>query len=304
MPDRIICVGDINMDILIEVSHPPRTGETINAYRVSFISGGKGYNQALAAKRLGGNVIFACKIGDDAFGNALKQTLEEENLETNMVISKGSLSGMAIVMVDKDAQNYITVNPGSNYELDEKELHLDLKKSDIVLSQSAIPLTTVESVFKTAKKAGATTILNTSRVDIEIKKLFGFADYIIMNEVEAAGIAGDVGMSSDKETLLRQIKKLRANKAQTIIITLGPKGLVCSKGSEYMEIPGIKVKAVDTSGAGDCFLGAFSVALSEGKPLREALIFANAAAAVSVQRKGTSTSFPNRKDVMKLMSGN
>jgi ribokinase len=301
MKRRVIVVGSINMDIVVGAEKLPAPGETVMGHQVRFIPGGKGSNQAVAARRLGAKVDLFCKVGNDAFGEMLARFLKKEGLRTDFIAeSKKTHSGMAIVGLDKKGENAIVVIPGSNYELSRSEVKsIPINPTDIVVSQFEVPKETVKSLLQKARKRGALTILNPSPIVGESKELTKLADYLIINETEAAALSGGAA-PKDWSNALKQAKAIRTNRKQTIIITLGSKGLICLADKAY-RLNGLKVRAVDTTGAGDCFVGAFATALSEGMKLNDALNFANHAAALSVQNLGATTSFPGRRLVEKSM---
>ncbi len=294
---RIIVAGSINMDVVSRMERMPKAGETIFGDELHFIPGGKGANQAVAASRLNGRVSFLGRVGEDDFGRLLYNFLKRENIDVSAIRhTKDVPTGTAIIWVNRNAQNSIVVIPGSNGKVSEKDIEaLGISQADIVLSQFEIPLDTVFALFKRAKGAGATTILNPAPAIKCPEELLKLTDYLIVNEHEAAFFAG--GETTDKlEEIADYSNKIKKNKDQVIIITLGANGVFCN-AAEQIRVEGIRVKAIDTTAAGDCFAGAFAVALSEQKSLRDALNFANKAASISVQKLGASSSLPTRKEV-------
>lgn len=290
------------MDIVSRVKRHPRHGETIKSKNFSYIPGGKGANQAIAAHRLGGNILMLGKVGQDAFGQKLLQFFKKENINTtNIRIDTKTTTGAAFVAVNNKSENIIYVSSGANNTLSPTDTkRIRLKKQDIVSATLEIPIETTEQLFKRAKKTGAATILNAAPASLAAKKLFPFVDYLIVNETELA-IFARTKIPTTKHEAIHSMKKLREH-THNIIATLGNKGLIALIGKEIIILKGHKVKAIDTTAAGDCFVGAFATALQDGKTIRQALAFANGAAAVSVQRLGASSSLPTKKEVEKFLS--
>lgn len=297
---KIIVAGSINMDVVAQTEHLPRAGETIFGRDLHYIPGGKGSNQAVAAGRLSDNVYLAAKLGHDAFGDSLKNFLEQESLHLDYLqFSETAPTGVALIVVDDRSENHIVVISGSNYELNEADVSaIDITPADILVSVFEIPQETILALFKRAKAKGAKTILNPAPAKQFMDGLQELVDYLIVNETELAFFAGTT-VSEEFDTLKHQAKQLRSHDEQVIIVTLGAKGLIALRGNELIHIEGQAVKAIDTTGAGDCFVGAFSVALSAGQALEKALHFANLAASLSVQKLGASSSMPYRADMGK-----
>ena len=297
--NKVIVAGSINMDIVVQTERHPKPGETIRGSGVHFIPGGKGANQAVAASRLGGDVSFLAKTGQDSFGEILRAFLSGERLDIRGVTtSETAPTGTALITVDKHSENAIVVVPGSNAEMSAKDLSsIRLDGSEVIVSQFEIPQDVVFELFKMARAVGATTILNPAPALPCSNDLFMLVDYLVVNETEAAFFTEAESTPEDFDSAIAQANRLRTDAEQVVVVTLGAKGAVLLRGNEKIRIPGHKVRAVDTTGAGDCFVGALAVALAEDKTLSDALQFANAAAAVSVQRLGASASLPIRDDV-------
>lgn len=296
---KIIVAGSINMDIVAQVQAHPKPGETIFGHDLHYIPGGKGSNQAVAASRLSNNVYLVGKLGRDAFGSALTEFYGNEALKLDYLsYSEEHPTGIALITVDAQSENSIIVISGSNFQVSENDVDaVPLNADDVAVSVFEIPQTTIKHLFKRAKAVGAKTVLNPAPATRAIDGLLEMVDYLIVNETELAFYAGQDDVSDDIATLIQQAQALRHHDAQTIIVTLGAKGMLCITADDAMHIEGIAVKAIDTTGAGDCFTGAFAVAISEGKTLQDALKFANKAASISVQRLGASTSMPTRDEV-------
>lgn len=296
---KIIVAGSINMDVVTRAERHPKPGETIFGSDLHFIPGGKGSNQAVAAGRLSEQVHLVGKLGRDAFGSSLETFLQGEGLNLDhLLFDAEAPSGTAIIVVDDHSENTIVVVSGSNYALTEVDVEqIDISAEDIVVSVFEIPQETIRALFKKAAAVGATTILNPAPAVDFIPELQATVSYLVLNETELAFFAGADSAPDDPEMLKNLALQLRAHDEQTIIITLGAKGVLAVKGDEVVHIEGRSVDAVDTTGAGDCFVGALSVALFEQQPLEQALRFANTAASLSVQKLGASASMPYRADV-------
>jgi ribokinase len=301
---KIIVVGSINMDVVTLTTHHPRPGETVFGSDVKFIPGGKGSNQAVAASRLTDGVTLVGKLGKDAFGTALHQFLQTENLNLDhLSFSETAPTGTAIIAVDENSENTIIVVSGSNFEVSTTDAEsVQIEAGDIVVSVFEVPQETIKAIFQKAKSAGATTVLNPAPAALFIDGLHELCDYLIVNETELAFFAGTDTVSEDMDIIRKQAQSVQTREGQTIIVTLGAKGVVCLQGDDFYTVPGHKVNAMDTTGAGDCFTGALSVALMEGRDLKDAIAFANIAASLSVQKIGASDSLPYREQVDSILN--
>jgi ribokinase len=296
---KILVAGSINMDIVAKIEHLPRPGETVFGDELHYIPGGKGSNQAVATSRLGKNVYLIGKLGQDIFGDSLATFLEEEQLNLEYLFySKSHPSGVALINVDKQSENSITVISGSNFQLSEQDVEqCEINEGDVVISVFEIPQSTIKHLFKKANLTNAKTILNPAPAKLIRNELLETVDYLIINETELAFYTNQKKVNEDIETITQYASELRMRPSQTIIITLGSKGAICISGEDVICVPGIKVEAIDTTGAGDCFTGAFAVAVSEQMFIDQAIFFANKAASLSVQKLGSSTSMPYRQQV-------
>lgn len=296
---NIIVAGSINMDVVAQVAHHPRPGETVFGSNLQFIPGGKGSNQAVAAARLGGDVSLLGKLGRDAFGSTLMDFLEGESLNLAGVRrSDETASGTALIAVNEDSENTIIVIPGSNAELAPEETDsVELNEADVVLAVFEIQQATIRHLFRRAKASGATTVLNPAPAAAFIDGLQETVDYLVVNETELAFFAGTQTVSDDEDFIREQAYRLRTSAEQAIVVTLGAKGVVCVQADSMIRVPGRRVNAVDTTAAGDCFVGALAVALNEQQETHRALEFASAAASISVQTAGASSSLPYRAAV-------
>lgn len=295
---KIIVLGSINMDVVVTAPRHPELGETIFGDELHFIPGGKGSNQAVAASRLDGNVQLVGRLGQDAFGDTLEKFLHSESLDlTYLQRTEGEPTGTALITVNHDSENTIVVISGANMANTVEDVaNVELSGDEVLVSQFEVPQPTMKALFERAKAAGASTALNPAPAGEFIPGLLDLIDYLIVNETELAFFAG-TQPTKDIDAIIAAAGKLRTRADQTIIVTLGANGSVCLHGDDTIRVEGMSVDAVDTTGAGDCFVGAFAVALSEGQPIPAALDFANRAAALSVQRLGAATSLPHRHEL-------
>ncbi|WP_444332801.1 ribokinase [Parabacteroides johnsonii] len=296
---QILVVGSSNTDMVIKAAHLPRPGETILGGTFFMNPGGKGANQAVAIARLGGPVTFICKTGSDIFGHQSQQLFEEEGINTSYVFSdSGNPSGVALITVDEKAENCIVVASGANANLlpsDLEKAEEAIERADLVLMQLEVPMETVCFVADIAWQKGKKVILNPAPAHPLPADLLRHLYLITPNETEAEMITGV--KITDESSAGEAARALSGMGVQHVIITLGSKGaLIYSNGKAEM-VPALKVEAVDTTAAGDVFNGALTVALSEGRSLKEATRFACKASAISVTRVGAQSSAPYRNEV-------
>ena len=298
---RIVVIGSSNTDMVIRTKNLPRPGETVLGGTFFMNAGGKGANQAVACARLGGAVTFVCKTGNDVFGHQAYQLFDDEGIDPSYVFSDPkNPSGVALILVDDNAENSIAVASGSNSNLVTADIDNSLdaiENSEIVLMQLEIPIKTIEYAAQIAKSRGKMVILNPAPAPTEPLPLsiLKNIDLITPNETEAELISGIPVV--DETSAIAAAKRMAELGVKKIIITMGSKGAMLYEDGEAELIPSIRVKAVDTTAAGDCFNGALTIALSEGRSLKEAVLFANRAAAISVTRPGAQVSMPYRHEV-------
>ena len=299
MKKSIIVVGSSNTDMVIKADHLPLPGETILGGKFFMNPGGKGANQAVAAARLGGNVTFITKTGNDIFGKQSVQLLEEEGIDTSLIIADPlNPSGVAMITVDKKGENCIVVASGSNAELTPINLYNAKEKIEaayIVLMQLEIPVATVEHVITVAAAANVKVVLNPAPVCALSDDLLQYVSIITPNETEAQMLTGIV--ITDDESVKKAAQILYEKGIETVIITLGPRGAMVLNKEDCVIIQAPKVVAVDTTAAGDVFNGALVVSLSEGNDILTATAFACKAAAISVTRMGAQTSAPYKNEL-------
>ena len=273
---QILVVGSCNTDMVIKAAHLPRPGETILGGTFFMNPGGKGANQAVAIARLGGSVTFICKTGSDIFGHQSQQLFEEEGINTSYVFSdSGNPSGVALITVDEKAENCIVVASGANANLlpsDLAKAEEAIELADLILMQLEVPMETVCFVADIAWQKGKKVILNPAPAHPLPADLLHHLYLITPNETEAEMITGV--KITDDISAVEAARVLSGMGVQHVIITLGSKGaLICSDGEAEI-VPALKVEAVDTTAAGDVFNGALTVALSEGRNLKESVRFA------------------------------
>ncbi len=295
MPDGsdVLVVGSINMDLMLEVAAAPRPGETILARGGELLPGGKGANQAVAARRLGLRVRMAGLVGDDAVGTALRRGLEAEGVLTDTVGAVRGMSGMAAISLTPDGENAITVAQGANAELSPERI---LALPDAVfacralLLQLEVPLEAAVAAARRARAAGALVLLNPSPPGRQLADLLALSHWIVPNRLEAEILTGSRDPSAAARALL-------ALGPEAVFITLGAQGALVVTAAEERLVPAPAVQPVDTTGAGDAFLGALAYGFCHGRDPFAAAQFAAAAGAAATQRKGAQAALPTLADL-------
>lgn len=299
MPNKIVVVGSSNTDMVVKVPHIPAPGETVLGSELLTIPGGKGANQAVSAARVGGDVVFIACVSDDTFGTESIENYKKDNIDTSFIkVKPGMHSGVALINVAKDGENSIAVAPGANSHLlpgDIANARDAFAGAGIVLAQLEIPLETVDAVASLAGEHKIPMILNPAPGASLPAELLGKIDIITPNETEAALLTGTREVNDD--TVPAMARELHNLGIETVIITLGNKGVYLLNSAFQGMIPGYGVKAVDTTAAGDVFNGALASALSQRKTVREAIDFAQRAAAISVTRMGAQPSAPKLNEI-------
>lgn len=294
----IVVVGSLNMDLVVQVQEFPKPGETMLATSFAQNHGGKGGNQAVAAGRAGGNVTLLAAVGDDDFGTELTSNLKKEGIETQYLLQqKGLSSGLAMIQVDRRGQNTIVVNPGANAALQPDQLlsaQSILSGAGILLVSLEIPMQTVEWVLEMSGPE-TITILNPAPAFPFSAKLINRLDWITPNETETEILTGIIPF--DLESMKLATTHFHHLGVKNVIITLGETGAFVSTQKEQFLVPAPKIKAVDTTAAGDVFNGCFASALAEGMAPKDASRFAVQAASLSVTRQGAQQSAPYRNEI-------
>jgi ribokinase len=296
---RVVVAGSINMDVVATAERHPAVGETVAGKEVLYFPGGKGANQAVAAAKLGAATTLIGRLGADAFGAELRAFLIGQHVDLSLVRESAEAHTGTAVITIANADNTIVVIPGANGLVSADDVATaTLAKGDVAVSQFEIPLPAIAAFFERARTAGATTILNPAPARQVSRELLGLVDILVLNETELGLLAGKTLSDGDKiECFVDAATSLRVNDDQTICVTLGKRGVVAVAGGEALVVRGRAVTAVDTTGAGDCFVGALAAQLAQGAPLRDALRYANVAASISVQRMGAGSSMPTAEEV-------
>ncbi len=301
MQAKVVIVGSLNMDLVARAPRLPRAGETLAGDSFVTVPGGKGANQAVAAARLGAGVAMIGCVGDDAYGEQLRSALLAEGIDCQAVTAvKGESTGVALIVVDDSSQNAIVIVAGGNGHVTSSvvdSFDALLNQADVIICQLEVPTATVGHVIQRGHELGKTVILNPAPVSGPLPaEWYAWIDYLIPNESEAAamtGLAVDSVASADAAATA-----LLASGVGKVIVTLGAQGALFANHACSQHFPAPQVKPLDTTAAGDTFVGGFAAALAKGKSESDAIRFAQIAAALSVTRFGAQTSIPTLNDVM------
>jgi ribokinase len=296
---RVFVAGSINMDVVATAERHPQVGETVAGKEVLYFPGGKGANQAVAAAKLGASTALIGRLGKDAFGAELRAFLAGQGLDLGLVADTADAhTGTAIITL-ANADNTIVVIPGANGLVSAEDVEQSpLAKSDVAVSQFEIPLPAITAFFKRARAVGATTILNPAPARPFDGELLDLVDILVLNETELGLLTNTtLHENDDYDRFVDAARSLQRREDQIICVTLGKRGAVALANDARLTFPGRKVEAVDTTGAGDCFVGALAALLADGQPIKISLIYAILAASVSVQRMGAAPSMPTVEDV-------
>ena len=296
---RVFVAGSINMDVVTTADRHPRVGETVVGKAVLYFPGGKGANQAVAAAKLGASSKLIGRLGTDAFGQELRAFLAAEGVDLAFVKDTAEAhTGTALITI-ANADNTIVVVPGANALVSADDASAAvLASGDVAVSQFEIPLPTIRAFFQRARAAGATTILNPAPAIKFGRELLDLVDVLVLNETELGFLTGiELRDSDDDARFVDSIRSLQTRVEQTVCVTLGRRGVLAAINGEVSVIAGRAVKAVDTTGAGDCLVGALAAQLARGTAIHDALNYANAAASICVQRMGAAPSMPTAAEV-------
>ena len=296
---NILVIGSLNMDLVINTDRMPQAGETIHGKGFAHFPGGKGANQASACARAGGNVKMLGKVGDDAYGDILLKNLSQDGVNINGIEREKISTGVAVITVF-NGENSIILDKGANGLVDRDYIdrHIDaIDWADYIIMQYEIPMETVVYVAQIVKSKGKTLIIDPAPMMEAPSELYRMADIILPNETETAQLVGE---GNDDEA---SVKKMYELGCKNVIMPLGKKGSIYYNGENMINQPAYKVKAIDTTGAGDCFTGSMVAALASDKTMEEALEFASKASAIAVGRRGAQPSFPWKSEVEKLKKG-
>jgi ribokinase len=300
---NVLVVGSSNTDMIIRLDRIPRPGETILGGEFATAAGGKGANQAVGAARAGGRVTFIARVGRDMFGERAIAGFVEDGIDVDHVVRDSAApSGVALIFVARDGENSIAVASGANGRLapaDVERAAASFSGADVLVMQLETPLATVRKAAEIAAASGVRVILNPAPARPLPASLLGRVHILTPNESEAELLTGV--KVRDDASAAKAAARLRARGVETVVITLGAAGAFVAGPRGARRVRGFKVKAVDTTAAGDIFNGALAVALAEGRALEEAVRFANAAAALSVTRRGAQPSAPRRRDIERFL---
>src|SRR3954469_47999 len=296
---RVFVAGSINMDVVATANRHPRPGETVAGRELLYFPSGKGANQAVAATKLGAATTLIGRVGTDAFGRDLRAFLTAQGVELEFVQDTSEAhTGTAIITV-ANVDNTIVAVPGANALVSAADMTmLSLTRGDVALSQFEIPLPAISAFFKRARAAGATTIFNPAPALPLDRELLDLADFLILNETELGVLARtELRDTDDHARFIEAARSLQAGTDKIICVTLGRRGAVALVDGEPIVISGRVVETVDTTGAGDCFVGAVAAQLANGRAIRDAFEHANIAASICVQRMGAAPSMPTAAEV-------
>ena len=298
---KVIVFGGINMDLFAYIPRSTRQGETITASSIEFYLGGKGANQAVAAARLGAEVAFVGTVGNDEFGEKLIKMISSESIDTSLINSKAGQTGTALINVLENSNNEVISYPGANKFTKDTFINESfLSEAKIIISQMEVNEEETFNLFKRAKKNNCTTILNLAPYKKTSTQILTFTDILIVNETEFSELSGIELSLINEDVNIDPINSLKLLKSIDLIVTLGKRGILIFSNGNKTFIAGEKVNAIDTVGAGDCFVGALGYGILNGKDLLTASKLANKAASVSVTKKGAAASMPFLKDIHDL----
>jgi len=288
------------MDLVVKSPRIPAVGETILGEDFIMTPGGKGANQAVAAAKLGAEVYFIAKLGDDIFAEQSLKNFKKEDVNTKYVIQTDEApSGVALITVDNAGNNVIVVAPGANQMLspeDVKRAESDIASSGALVAQLEVPLETVEFAAQLANESGVLFILDPAPAQKLSPELLKMVDVLTPNETEAQILTG-IEVTSNRDSARTAAKKLLEYGVKSVILTMGANGFLLANDDRMEFVPAVKVDAVDATAAGDAFTGSLAVGLAQGKTLPDAALFANYVAALSVTKMGAQSSMPAKEEV-------
>ncbi len=293
----IIVIGSLNADLVVRTPHFPRPGETIRGDDLATIAGGKGANQAVAAARLGAAVAMVGCVGVDGFGTTLIENLRQNKVDATHVRRDGSAAtGTAIIVVDSHGENSIVLSPGANGKMRSHDIEpAALAGAKLLLLQFEIPMDTVVYSARLARAKKMRVVLNPAPASDVPDELLKMADYVVPNQTELALLSGK--KITDRDSLEEAARSLLARGAKNVIVTLGEKGALIASRLSRKYVPSFRVKPVDTTGAGDAFIGGMAVALLGRKSLEDAVKYGCACGALATTKFGAQPSLPNGRDV-------
>jgi ribokinase len=304
---KILVLGSVNIDLVQKVPRLPQLGETIRGEELRSFVGGKGANQACAASLLGGQAFLAGRVGNDVFGPRLRQELEASGVDMSLLAVSDTASGTATILVLPSGDNMIVISPGANATVSADiavEAVRTLAEGDFLLCQLEIPMVSVAAALKEARSRGAVTILDPAPAHDLSGEVLRYVSILTPNQTEASFLVDDTKRIDTNVEAERAAERLRQRGAEAVIVKMGEQGALITNNRAAFLSRGFRVKAIDTTAAGDAFNAGLAVALAEGKSLQEAARFANAAGALAVTRTGAIQSLPRRAEVEQLLADN
>lgn len=299
----VLVFGSLNLDLVTYADKLPAIGETIVGEKLLKFPGGKGLNQAIAARRAGSEVLMVGSIGNDADGDYLFNILKSENIDPKFITKTSEQTGIAVIEVSKSAENRIIIIAGANSKTRfSNEVLTSSPSVTVSLAQLETPISEVAKFIHESKAAGKITILNPAPIQKLDQQLLQDTDYLIANETEASFLIGSAVEHLSKDEAMTIARQLQKNGSKKVIITLGEQGSVYLDQEKELFTPAYKVKAVDTTAAGDAFCGAFATAISENKPVEYALKFASAAGGLAATKAGAVPSLPTQQEILSMFT--
>ena len=298
MNPKIVVVGSANTDFVLQVPELPSKGQTVLGNQFSVVNGGKGANQAVAAARLGAEVTFVARLGQDSFGNEAIIAYKQDGIRTDFIIQDPDMhSGVALILVNPKGENTVSVGPGANSRLTPENVfaaRAAIQEADCLLVQLEIPLETVQAALEVAHRYHVRTILNPAPAQKLPTAILKYVDTLTPNETEAAILAGQDPSHTQTESLSSLASVLEV---QNLVVTLGSNGACILQNGQTILVPPFSIQPVDTTASGDAFNGALAVALARHESFPQAVRFANAAGAITATRLGAQPSLPTRKEL-------
>ena len=295
MKSSVFVLGSINNDIVVTSDRHPNPGETLHGSDLAYYPGGKGANQAVAASRAGAGTHMIGCVGTDAVGSELKDYLEKSGIDVSYIDECEGPTGTALITV-AGGENTIVIVAGANAKVSDKLFQkASIKEGDILVAQFETPIDVTTNSFKVAKQIGALTILNPAPADKISQQLLDVTNYLVVNEHEYSIV---FGCDENYEELKNKPDYVQQKFAGTLVVTLGEKGVLVLTDEQRIRVEGQKVDVVDSTGAGDCFVGYFAAMLSQDKILKEAIEIANKAASISVAKNGAAVSIPDIDELL------
>jgi ribokinase len=302
---KVLVFGSLNMDLVVKTEQVPEGGQTLTGQEFITIPGGKGANQAVAISKMGCGAAMVGRVGKDGFGEEMVANLERNGVDTSHVKCEASVSsGIAMIIVEASGENRILIVPGANGKVGIEDVdHAAplFDQASLLVMQFEVDLEAVKYAAVLARKKGIPVLVNTAPPAMPPEGLLEMVDYLVLNEHEATFITGQP--VSDPQSAETAAKLLLAKGPRVVMVTLGAQGVVYATGEIAKHIPAFKVKAVDTTAAGDAFIGGFAAALGWESSLEEKIRFANAAGALAATKLGAQSSIPSLEEVQSFLQG-